>query len=206
MKEVRFNDKLWFGLHRGERISDLIKNNPAYIQRLVRENKIKLDEKSNTFFENKFEDKKGYGFGYNDGDGQEHVYGRPRNIGMNEYGRRAAPRGEPALRGEPEQIIAPGVIQVATRIRMVTIDISKAIISKLVNEAFKRENNDISDGTLAAISTIYIEKIQNNPINWNRNGGYEFKIIRIPNIHNYDSELFITNTDTGDRTAHLIVP
>lgn len=53
MKEVRFNDRLWFGKHSGVRISELIKADPNYIQKLIKEGKIKLDEKSNKAFEDR---------------------------------------------------------------------------------------------------------------------------------------------------------
>lgn len=53
MKEVRFNDKLWFGKYKGKRISDIIKNDPNFIQKLLRDNKIKMDAKTTMFFEDR---------------------------------------------------------------------------------------------------------------------------------------------------------
>lgn len=53
MKEIRYNDRLWFGKHKGRRICEIIKGDPAYVQKLVNEYKIKLDEKSNNLFEEK---------------------------------------------------------------------------------------------------------------------------------------------------------
>lgn len=53
MKEVRFNDKLWFGKYSGSRISELIKDDPNYIQKLIKEDKIKLDNKSKKYFEDR---------------------------------------------------------------------------------------------------------------------------------------------------------
>jgi len=51
MKEVRFNDRLWFGKHKGARVSDLIKGDPNYIQKLMKEGAITLDAKSKNYFE-----------------------------------------------------------------------------------------------------------------------------------------------------------
>lgn len=46
MKEVRYNDKLWFGKHRGARICDIIKYDPIFIKKLVDDKKIILDKKT----------------------------------------------------------------------------------------------------------------------------------------------------------------
>ncbi len=67
MKEVRFNDKLWFGKHKGARVSDLIKGDPNYIQKLIKEGAITLDTKSKNYFEERcgIQDKKKNPYGFN---------------------------------------------------------------------------------------------------------------------------------------------
>jgi len=54
MKEVRLNDKLWFGKHKDTRISDIIKADPSFIQKLVKEGKIKLNEKCQFLYDSKY--------------------------------------------------------------------------------------------------------------------------------------------------------
>ena len=54
MKEVRFNDRMWFGKHKGNRICDIINHDPKFIQKLLKEDKIKLDKKITKFLEEKF--------------------------------------------------------------------------------------------------------------------------------------------------------
>ena len=51
MKEVRYNDKMWFGKHKGTRISDLIKLDPDYIQKIINDGVITLDNKGKEYFE-----------------------------------------------------------------------------------------------------------------------------------------------------------
>jgi hypothetical protein len=52
MKEIRFNDRLWFGKYKNQRINDLIKNDPSYVQKILNEesSNIKLDPKTMQFF------------------------------------------------------------------------------------------------------------------------------------------------------------
>lgn len=54
MKEVRLNDKLWFGKYKNVRMSDIIKTDPTFIQKIIKEGKIKLDKKSIDLFESKY--------------------------------------------------------------------------------------------------------------------------------------------------------
>jgi hypothetical protein len=58
MKEVRFNDKIWFGKHKGLRICEVIKLDPIFVQKLVTDNKIKLDERSMNNFQERIGIKK----------------------------------------------------------------------------------------------------------------------------------------------------
>lgn len=51
MKEVRYHDRLWFGKHKGNRISDIIRSDPNFIRKLMNEKKIKLDKKCYSIFE-----------------------------------------------------------------------------------------------------------------------------------------------------------
>lgn len=51
MKEVRLNDKLWFGKYKGERISALIKSDASYIQKILKEGIISMDDKCKNLFE-----------------------------------------------------------------------------------------------------------------------------------------------------------
>lgn len=53
MKEVRYNDRFWFGKHKGARIFEIINHDPNFIQKLINENKIKLDSKTTSYFERK---------------------------------------------------------------------------------------------------------------------------------------------------------
>jgi hypothetical protein len=53
MKEVRLNDRFWFGKHKGARICEIIKQDPIFIQKIIKEGKIKLDEKGRILFEQK---------------------------------------------------------------------------------------------------------------------------------------------------------
>jgi hypothetical protein len=65
MKEVRLNDKMWFGKYKGTRINDIIRTDATFIQKLVKEGKIKLDEKCQYLFDTKYgtpEKKLRYGF------------------------------------------------------------------------------------------------------------------------------------------------
>lgn len=50
MKEVRLNDKFWFGKHQNKRIFEIIKGDPAYIHKLINDGKIKLDKKASELF------------------------------------------------------------------------------------------------------------------------------------------------------------
>jgi hypothetical protein len=54
MKLVRTNDRFWFGKHKGSRVIEIIKGDPNYIQKIVKEGIIKLDEKSSHYFESKY--------------------------------------------------------------------------------------------------------------------------------------------------------
>lgn len=54
MKEVRLNDKMWFGKHKGSRVMNIIKTDPSFIQTMVKEKKFVLDEKGNEFFESRY--------------------------------------------------------------------------------------------------------------------------------------------------------
>lgn len=51
MKKVRYNDKLWFGKHSGNRVCELIKGDPVYIQKIIKEGVITLDDKSQKYFD-----------------------------------------------------------------------------------------------------------------------------------------------------------
>lgn len=46
MKEIRFNDRMWFGKYKGLRIYEIIDSNPSYISKILKENNLFLDEKS----------------------------------------------------------------------------------------------------------------------------------------------------------------
>jgi hypothetical protein len=50
MKELRYNDKLWFGKHRGSRVCDVIKGDPSFIKKIVDKGKVKLDQKTQKLF------------------------------------------------------------------------------------------------------------------------------------------------------------
>ena len=76
MKEVRLNDRLWFGKHKGARISDVIKKDPTWLNKILKENKIKLDEKSKIFYEERCGIRKKYTFELRDP--AEPIYIDPR--------------------------------------------------------------------------------------------------------------------------------
>jgi hypothetical protein len=50
MRKVRYNDKLWFGKHKGHRVCSILENDPSYIQKLQREHGIVFDEKILNYF------------------------------------------------------------------------------------------------------------------------------------------------------------
>lgn len=54
MKEVRYNDRIWFGKHKGMRFCELIKHDPNFIQKMVLDGKIKLDAKTMMVFEQNY--------------------------------------------------------------------------------------------------------------------------------------------------------
>jgi len=62
MKEVRLNDKFWFGKHKGARVSDVIKKDPTWLNKILKENKIKLDDKSKIYYEERCGIRKRYSF------------------------------------------------------------------------------------------------------------------------------------------------
>lgn len=47
MKLVRFNDRMWFGKHKGVRLSDLINSDYSFVMKLINDKVIILDEKGN---------------------------------------------------------------------------------------------------------------------------------------------------------------
>jgi len=49
MKEVRFNDKFWFGKYKNLRLGDIIKKDPKFVMRLMDCGKISIDDKSHEF-------------------------------------------------------------------------------------------------------------------------------------------------------------
>jgi hypothetical protein len=57
MKEIRFNDRIWFGKYRNKRISEIIKIDPKFVQGLTKEDKISLDSRTMVYFTKKSESK-----------------------------------------------------------------------------------------------------------------------------------------------------
>lgn len=45
MKEIRYNDRIWFGKYKNKRISEILKIDPKFVQGLVKEDKICLDDR-----------------------------------------------------------------------------------------------------------------------------------------------------------------
>lgn len=46
MKEIRYNDRLWFGKYNGTRLCEIIKNDQNYVHKLINEFGFKLDQRS----------------------------------------------------------------------------------------------------------------------------------------------------------------
>lgn len=51
MKIVRFNDRIWFGKHKGTRVCDLLHHDPSFVKKLIDDKLIQLDDKTNNHFE-----------------------------------------------------------------------------------------------------------------------------------------------------------
>lgn len=64
MKEVRYNDRLWFGKHKGTRICEIIKSDPAHIQKIMIESKITLDKKSMNLYNDRNGKRRQHSFEY----------------------------------------------------------------------------------------------------------------------------------------------
>lgn len=46
MKVVRYNDKMWFGKHKDKSVSDILKIDPPFLVKILKEGKIQFDERT----------------------------------------------------------------------------------------------------------------------------------------------------------------
>jgi len=139
MKEVRLNDKFWFGKHKGARVSDIIKHDPNFIQKIVKEGKIKLDDKSRILFEQK------YG---STPDGQRIRREPPRpieNIGIRN--------------DEPQRTGFNSIVTVPPNANDFIV---RETVRSLFNNIRRHSREEISDEIIDALTALFFRKIIND--------------------------------------------
>ena len=185
MKEMRYNDKMWFGRHKGERISDLIKHDPAYVQKIIKEGKIRLDPKTNNYYEERFGSKKssiglgGYGGGYGSTSTGRPIYGLDNDVEQLEVPRARTivdVLDEPGQeRYVPEPRHEQRLVNTHLRVNYAGPDMLMNEFTNTLSKVFEQER--MPQQTLEAISDLFMKKITART-HLIYNGIYDFIFIR----------------------------